>query len=178
MSVAGLRFGYGRSSAPLETKSGSYIYHGDAANYHDWEWEFRTLLRIKLFVDSKKEPVSSPSAASEPARPDPDVEAGISPHPRPGRRDDAAPGDDAGKDRSTLVNKFVEGLRGDAFLIARDLGLETLTQDGGLERLVERIKSHVFPRAQEEAKELFRAGQSRRSFVSTASRAYVELHAA
>lgn len=162
MSVAGLRFGHDRSSAPLETKSGSYIYYGDAANYHDWE--FRTLLRIKLF-DSKKEVVSSPSASSEPARPDPDVEAGISPHPRPGRRDEAASaesspkGDDAGKDRSTLVNKIVEGLRGDAFLIARDLGLETLTQDGGLERLVERIKSHVFPRAQEEAKELFRAGQ-------------------
>ena len=162
MSVAGLRFGHDRSSAPLETKSGSYIYYGDAANYHDWE--FRTLLRIKLF-DSKKEVVSSPSASSEPARPDPDVEAGISPHPRPGCSDDAASaesspkGDDAGKDRSTLVNKIVEGLRGDAFLIARDLGLETLTQDGGLERLVERIKSHVFPRAQEEAKELFRAGQ-------------------
>ena len=45
------------------------------------------------------------------------------------------------------MNKIVEGLRGDAFLIARDLGFETLTQDGGLERLVERIKSHVFPRA-------------------------------
>ena len=53
MSVAGLRFGSGRSStAPLENKSGSYIYHRDAAHYHDWE--FRTLLRIKLF-DSKKE---------------------------------------------------------------------------------------------------------------------------
>ena len=57
-------------------------------------------------------------------------------------------GDDAGRGRSTLVNKIVEGLRGDAFLMARDLGLETLTQDGGLERLVERIKSHVFARAQ------------------------------
>lgn len=40
-----------------------------------------------------------------------------------------------------------EGLRGDALLIARDLGLDTLTQEGGLEHLVERIKSHVFPRA-------------------------------
>ena len=57
MSVAGLRFGSDRSTAPLETKSGSYIYHGDAARYHDWE--FRTLLRIKLF-DSKKEVESSP----------------------------------------------------------------------------------------------------------------------
>ena len=27
------------------TKSGSYIYYGDAANFH--EWEFRTRLRVK-----------------------------------------------------------------------------------------------------------------------------------
>ena len=27
------------------TKSGSYIYHGDASNFH--EWEFRTQLRAK-----------------------------------------------------------------------------------------------------------------------------------
>ena len=165
MSVAGLRFGSDRSTAPLETKSGSYIYHGDAAHYHDWE--FRTLLRIRLF-DSKKEVEASPTGrSSEPGGPDSEVEARISPHPRPGRQDEGAAasagpspkGDDTGRDRSALVNKIVEGLRGDAFLIARGLGLETLTQEGGLERLVERIKAHVFPRAQEEAKELFRAGQ-------------------
>ena len=97
--------------------------HGDAAHYHDWE--FRSLLRIKLF-DSKKDVESS-----------------------------SPKGDDTGRDRSALVNKIVEGLRGDAFLIARDLGLETLTQEGALEQLAERIKSHVFPRAQREAKELF-----------------------
>ena len=108
MSEAGLRFGSDRSTAPLETKSGSYIYHGDAANYHDWE--FRTLLRIK-FLDSKKEVATSPaSASSEPARPDADDEAGISPHPRPVRGDGSpaaaaadtfSKGDDAGRDRST-----------------------------------------------------------------------------
>ena len=52
MSVAGLRFGSDRSAAPLEIKTGSSFYYGDAAHYHDWE--FQTLLRIKLF-DSKKE---------------------------------------------------------------------------------------------------------------------------
>ena len=163
MSVAGRRFGSDRSTVPLGTKSGSYIYYGDAAHYHDWE--FRTLLRIKLF-DSKKDVESAPTRrSSEPAGPDSEVEAGISPHPRPGRQDDGAAasagpspkGDDTGRDRSALVNKIVEGLRGDAFLIARDLGLETLTQEGGLERLFDRIKSNVFPRAQEEAKELFQA---------------------
>ena len=88
MSVAGLSFGSDQSTAPLETKSGSYIYHGDAARYHDSE--FRTLLRIKLF-DSKKDVESSPTGrSSEPAGPDSEVEAGISPHPRPGRQDDGA----------------------------------------------------------------------------------------
>jgi len=117
MSVAGLSFGSDQSTAPLETKSGSYIYHGDAAHYHDSE--FRTLLRIKLF-DSKKDVESSPTGrSSEPTGPDSEVEAGISPHPRPGHRDDGAPasagpspkGDDTGRDRSALVNKIVEGLR-------------------------------------------------------------------
>ena len=90
---------------------------------------------------------TSPAASSEPARPDSEVDAGISPHPRPGgARGDGSPaaasadtsskGDDAGRGRSMLVNKVVEGLRGDAFLIARDLGLDTLTQEGGLEQLV------------------------------------------
>ena len=61
-------------------------------------------------------------------------------------------------DRGPLVNKVIEGLRGDAFLIARDLGLEVLSEPGGLVKLVDDIKSHVFPRACEEAKEIFRAG--------------------
>ena len=50
-------------------------------------------------------------------------------------------------DRSVLVNKIVEGLRGDAFLLARDVGLETLSQLGGLEQLIEAIGNHVFPTA-------------------------------
>ena len=54
---------------------------------------------------------------------------------------------------------MIEGLRGDAFSIARDLGLEVLSEPGGLVKLVGEIRSHVFPRAREEAKELFRAGQ-------------------
>ena len=77
MSVARLRFGSDRSASPLETKSGPYTYYGDAAHYHDME--FRTLLRIKLF-DSKKDVTTSPASSSEPARPDPDDEARISPH--------------------------------------------------------------------------------------------------
>ena len=36
MSVNGLKFVQGQyGSTPLETKSGSYIYHGDAGRFHE-----------------------------------------------------------------------------------------------------------------------------------------------
>jgi len=61
-----------------------------------------------------------------------------------------------------LVTKVMEGLRGDAFLMAKDLGLSALMDVGpptGLELLVEKIKEHVFPLRSHEARELFRLGQ-------------------
>ena len=73
MSINGLRFSQERhSSAPLETKSGSYIYAGDAANFHDWQ--FRTLLRIRLY-EQQLEETSKPAdpvgtTATEPAAED------------------------------------------------------------------------------------------------------------
>ena len=67
--------------------------------------------------------------------------------------------DDDTYDRSSLVHRVLEGLRGDAFLVARDMGLDALATKGGLDELVERIRKMVFPRATEEARELFRAGQ-------------------
>ena len=77
--------------------------------------------------------------------------------PLPPKSDKSSRSDIA--DRSVLVNKVVEGLRGDAFLLARDLGLEHLARPAGLKRLIEVIRHHAFPRALEESKELFRAGQ-------------------
>ena len=67
------------------TKAGSYIYRGDASNFH--EWEFRTRLRLKT----------------------------------------------AGGDESRYaeqMSKVVDGLQGDAFTTARELGLEKLWQSG------------------------------------------------
>ena len=55
---------------------------------------------------------------------------------------------------ATLVNKIVEGLRGDAFLVVRDFGHEALMKPKGLETLISRIRANVFPRATEEAREL------------------------
>ena len=52
-----------------------------------------------------------------------------------------------------------EGLRGDAFLVARDVGLERLTQQDGIDLLIQKVKEHTFPLQGEEASELFRQGQ-------------------
>ena len=52
MSVAGLRFSpdHGaRATDPAETRSGSYIYGGDPAGFHDWE--FRTKLRLRMYEE-------------------------------------------------------------------------------------------------------------------------------
>ena len=75
MSINGLRFSQERhSSAPLETKSGSYIYAGDAANFHDWQ--FRTLLRIRFYEQQLEETSKSAdpvgTTATEPAAEDAD----------------------------------------------------------------------------------------------------------
>ena len=66
MSVAGLRYQprTGTTGTPLETRSGSYIYSGDAASFH--HWEFRTLMRLKFHGDairSKRKTEASKSAA-------------------------------------------------------------------------------------------------------------------
>ena len=62
-------------------------------------------------------------------------------------------------DISTIFYKILEGLRGDAVLLARDVGLDALTSEEGMEDLLQKMKAFVFPRANQEAKELFRAGQ-------------------
>ena len=192
MSVAGLRFnpGTGQTSTPLETKSGSYIYYGDAASFHDWE--FRTRLRIRLLEKSSdpdrtgEASPAQPGGGSQPGTSSagqPQSDPGMSPYPEPPGPGQDAPGEDAhpsprptksdsGKDserssdKSILVNKIIEGLRGDAFSIARDLGIDVIMGKGGLDLLVERLRQHVFPRAREEAKELFRAGQRQGGVLS------------
>ena len=109
---------YSRGTDKYEvTKSGSYVYNGDAANYH--EWEFRTRLRVK------------------------------------------ASGDDPER-YAEAMSKVVDGLRGDAFIIAREVGLDKIWEPGekyvssGVDTLITAIKQSVFPLTAYEAKELFR----------------------
>ena len=157
MSINGLRFSLERhSSAPLETKSGSCIYTGDASNFHDWS--FRTLLRICLYEqqleDRKPADPEGTSALPIPTEADeepmtfPDLSGETTAQPpTPGSTPKAGASSKSPKktkssdgDRGPLVNKVIEGLRGDAFSIARDLGLEVLSAPGGLVRLVNEIK--------------------------------------
>ena len=70
------------------TKSGSYIYYGDAANFH--EWVFRTELRAK-------------TAGTDPTK------------------------------YAEIMSKIVDGLRGEAFIAAKDIGVDKLWQTGGEE---------------------------------------------
>ncbi|OLP77417.1 hypothetical protein AK812_SmicGene42525 [Symbiodinium microadriaticum] len=62
-------------------------------------------------------------------------------------------------DMSECVSKILEGLRGDAFSIARNIGLERLLQHDGIDHLIEQIRQQAFPLQSEEASELFRQGQ-------------------
>ena len=80
-----------------------------------------------------------------------------------------------------LVTEVMEGLRGDAFLMAKDLGLSALMDVGpptGLDLLVERIKEHVFPLRSHEARELFGLGQQASgilSFIGRRKRWWIQL---
>ena len=62
------------------------------------------------------------------------------------------------------MSRIIDGLRGDAFVIAQEVGLEDLWQRGdamagitpGVDVLVTAMKTSVFPLTTHEAKELFR----------------------
>ena len=62
--------------------------------------------------------------------------------------------------QAELVQKVLEGLRGDAYLAAQDLGVERLMQEDGIDELIRALKRLTFPLQTLEAKELFRTGQS------------------
>ena len=113
-----------------ETRTGTYIYRGEPASFH--EWEFRTRLRVR------------------------------------GKKGDGY---------VTEASKIIDGLRGDAFVVAQEVGLDTLWQSGseavvaddedddfgpmiplqsGIDKLIDAMKKMVFPLTTHEAKELFR----------------------
>ena len=56
-------------------------------------------------------------------------------------------------DRRAVTRAIIEGLRRDAFQIAKDIGIPKLYEEGGIDRLVKAIRDAVFPLEQTEAKE-------------------------
>ena len=187
MSLAGLRYtSHGGSiSGPQETKSGSYIYSGNPNGFFDWE--FRTKVRVALYKQKhakKKSEKTYSSHGSQSATPErsqrrpthateaedvsEDEEVRFEAFGTPKSEsvvDEEEPVlstaglDDDGAEYATLVHKLLEGLRGDAYLAAQDMGLEKLLTPTGIDELISRIRAQVFPLRQQEARELFRVGQ-------------------
>ena len=62
-------------------------------------------------------------------------------------------------DRWKLGGKIVEGLTGEALKVAMTLGFSELKKDDAVPTLNARIKTHIFPMASAEARELYKAGQ-------------------
>ena len=122
-AVASVLYSRGGTHPAETTKSGSYVFSGDASAYH--EWEFRIRLRIK-------------AAGDEP------------------------------RFYAEAMSKVVDGLRGEAFIVAKEIGLDNIWTPGvvdddpskcvksGVDTLIETIKLSVFPQTTYEAKELFR----------------------
>jgi hypothetical protein len=121
MSVNGLKFVQGQyGSTPLETKWGSYIYYEGAGHFHDWE--FRTRLRIVLFESASADPVVGAEGEDEEAEdmtafPDLSGDNTWKPPSAPssGKAGGARSSSTKPVDRGPLVNKIVEGLRGESW---------------------------------------------------------------
>ena len=152
-AVSSVSFVRSGGAQPVHTKSGAYVYSGSPSLFY--EWEFRTRLTMK-------------QAGNDPEK------------------------------YAAAMAKVVDGLRDDAFIIARELGLDVIstpgttasaptaapaaadgdeedpfdegrllgdsmttqqtstTQKPGVDILVEEMKKMVFPRVDQEARELFK----------------------
>jgi len=62
------------------------------------------------------------------------------------------------KDIPKTVARIVDALRGDAFQIAQDIGIDALSKEDGIPKLIQAIKDMVFPTRALEAKELYAQG--------------------
>ena len=198
-SISSLCYARSTDAKMQETKSGAYVYAGEAWNFH--EWEFRTLLKARALRTIGTSSRVARDAADGESAGAADASASI---PRSSRvaRDGSAAGESMedgetmsdtviveesrsrpnAQERSITVTKIVEGLRGDAFDVARDLGEDVLCGDDGLIMLVDAMRTTVFPLKAQEVKELLKhgtkpggllsrqAGESMTSYVSRRKR--------
>ena len=63
------------------------------------------------------------------------------------------------EDRKLCGPRVLEGLKGHAYLVARDLGLTVLAEETGVDKLVAAMRDHVFPSLEDEAQLLYHHGQ-------------------
>ena len=73
------------------------------------------------------------------------------------------------EDKQKTMSKIVDSLRGEAALIAMDVGMEDLMKVDGLDKLIAAILKHVFPQARAEAKELYKIGHKLGGIMSRQS---------
>ena len=59
----------------------------------------------------------------------------------------------------------MKALRGDAYLIAIDIGRAALMADDGIPKLVAALLLNAFPQQKSEAKELYRAGHAEQGLL-------------
>ena len=69
-------------------------------------------------------------------------------------------------DQQKTMNMVVEGLRGEAAQVAMDIGMEELLRQDGMETLINTMRDHIFPKAQAEAKDLYRIGHKTKGPLS------------
>ena len=96
MAIAFLR--YDANSTVAETKSGVFVYDGNASRFHEWEF------RISMHSRSSKE-----------------------------------------EDLLRTMNSIIESLRGEAALVAMDIGGNGLMETDGVMTLIDAMRKHVFP---------------------------------
>ena len=72
------------------------------------------------------------------------------------------------EDRPKLGARILGGLRGDAFMIACDMGQEALGKADAIPKLVELIKASVYPFQEVEAAALYKVGQKKKGPLARA----------
>ena len=72
-------------------------------------------------------------------------------------------------DKPYIGPRVLEGLRDDAYLVAKDFGLESLARADGVLKLIEKMKAHVFPSMEDEAQLLYHHGQKEGGMLSRQS---------
>ena len=70
------------------------------------------------------------------------------------------------EDKSRVMSQIIEGLRGDAADIVRDIGVVDVLKEDGLTVLTEALRKHVYPKKAAEAKLLYRHGHKQKGILT------------